>query len=495
MPTSPLFLGIDIDASGLCLVALDQAGQVAAQLRRAYGGRSEDGEHDPQDWWRALRTGIKEMLRRSRCAPDRIRCVGITGPADVLALLDEGGHVLCPTRFTADAGLQPYVDQLHAATGERNLANLAGGYARLGCAASRLLAIRKTSPRVWHDLHLVLPAKDFIRFRFSDNPCTDPASAGRSCLFNPRTRAWSKQILSRLQFNPAWFPAPRSGDQIAGRVSAAAAQETGLQAGTPIVTGASHRCAAAVASGVLADGDTMIELGGAGCLLRTSATSGRHPQRHLRSGCHCLDGAWTLEQDGLAAGPALDWFEQEVTPAEVQQARRHRRPVLDHLAELAAESSPAADGLFFIPPDTGRAGGFVGLRLEHRRSHLVRAVLESGALALAQALPAFQACKAPISRLIVCGPGAENALWCQIVCDALDRPLESFVETEICARGAAILASSAVGIHSDVQAACRAMVAADASYTPRSAATAAYRAALPHRTRIGEQLDVLHQPA
>ena len=77
------FLGIDVARTGLALVIMAGDGTQTAVLHRAYSA-SSDGNHDPQDWWRAARTGVKEILRRASLRADQLRCIGLTGDSDGL---------------------------------------------------------------------------------------------------------------------------------------------------------------------------------------------------------------------------------------------------------------------------------------------------------------------------------------------------------------------------------------------------------------------------
>ena len=116
----------------------------------------------------------------------------------------------------------------------------------------------------------------------------------------------------------------------------------------------------------------------------------------------------------------------------------------------------------------------------------VRSVLESGALALRQAMVSAEALKRRPEQIIVTGSGATNILWCQLLADALAQPVHAIPGVSCDAIGAAMLASSAVGIFKNVDEACAKMVGNRTTYQPRRAATEAYDAVMPRLTRIDE---------
>ncbi len=482
-------LGIDVARAGLGLAVVAGDGTVVESLRRAYGG-DPDQPADPQDWWRAARTGIKELLRRAKLRPDQIRCIGVTGD-EATVLVDKDGKSLCHATLGPDPRVASMVDQVVTRVGARNLLNLAGGPATASCTAAKLLWIRANEKRVWHDCHQVLSAKDFLRLRLTDTLGTDANEATGTLLFNPRTRTWSKQLATLLEINSEWLPAVANGQAIAGRVTDAAARDAGLCAGTPVITGAAHGSALAVACAVLAPGSAMIELGGSGALFVPSAEPLKETQPRLLSTCHAMAGMWALATNELAGSTALDWLTEHLVASEVSAARRAGRDPLEVLSELASEVVPGADGLLHLPPVPGFPGALVGLARRHGPGHLIRAAMEGGALACRQTLALLGELRKFPDRLVVAGPGATSSLWCQIMADALDRTVHVVPVPEAPAVGVAILASTAVGVHKSVEDACHKMVKAKHAFHPRRAAVEAYAALVPN---IGKLQGALHPP-
>ena len=480
------FLGIDVARTGLGLVVLAGNGEQVASLHRAYGG-GNDQLYDPQDWWRAARTGLKEILRRATLRPDQIRCIGVTGDGDSLVALTKDGRSLCPSTLGPDPRVTAHVEALNNMVGVRTLMNLACGSATTGSMAVKLLWLRENEKRVWHDLGVALTAKDFLRFRLCETLVTDASDASMTLLFNPKTRAWSKQLLGALEINSDWLPSISSGQLISGRVTATASREAGLQAGTPVITGGSHAASCAIAAGAIQAGSAMVELGDVGGLFLPTDEAIRDNSGALLTTCHTLAGMWALAQPNLAGAESLEWLQQHVFASEVMQARRNQRDVLEPLAELASETPPGADGLIHVSAkQNARLTGFVGMQRQHGRGHLVRAVLESGALSVKGAVDALLALKKEPNEVLVVGPGSSNTLWCQILADALDRQVDAIPGAESAAIGAAILASSAVGLFKTINAACEQMVAKRISYQPRRAAADVYQSMSPVITSLSQ---------
>lgn len=482
MPAPAYLLGIDVGRTGLGLAVLDGHGAVVASARRAFGGATGEPV-DPQDWWRAARTGIKELLRKGGINPDVIRAVGLSGDSQGLAVCDKEGRSLCPTVIGHDARAEDAAAEFARQVGPRNLANLSGGTATAATTAAKLNWLKGNEKRVWHDLAWILPAKDFLRFRLTGVAATDAGDAAATLLFNPKARGWSKQLAQALGVDTAWLPPVVAGTAMTGRITDAAARECGLAAGTPVVGGAGHAAAVAVAAGAMAPGTALVELGSLGVVLVAAAEPARDPSGRLRLSCHAAPNRGALEAAGVAGSEGLDWLMETVLSSEAAQARRNQRDPYEILAELAAEIAPGADGCLYVPAGRG-PGGFLGLRAGVGRGHLVRAAYEGGALAAREALDAAVACGTAIDRVIVAGPGAAGNLWPQVLADVLGRAVDVAPVAEAAASGAAILAAPAVGVHKSLDAAVQAMVRRHGPLQPRKAAASGYAAVIPRHRRI-----------
>jgi xylulokinase len=477
--TNAHFLGIDIAQSGLNLVLLAGAGETVATLQRAYGS-NDTVIGDPQDWWRAVRTGIKEILRRAHVKPEHIRAIGVTGESDSLIAIAKDGKVLCPSVLGPDPRAESQVEAVKKSIGMRTLLNLSSGNITSGSMLAKLFWLREHEKRVWHDLGAALTAKDFLRFRLCETLVTDASDASLTSLFNPKTRAWSKQLLTTCAINPEWLPTVNGGQVISGRVTSTAARETGLISGTPVITGAGHAAASAIGAGILGAGTAMVELGDVGGILLPTDEAVRDNSGLFLTTCHTIAGTWTLAYPHAAHGISLAWLQNHLFSSEVMQAKRAGRDPLEPLAELAAEIAPGADGLLHISTQQhSTLSGFFGLKPQHGRGHLVRAVLESGALSVKAGLNALTAMKRQPNDIVVVGPGAANHLWCQIVADAANHTIHAIPTVQIAATGAAILASSAVGLHKSIDEACAALVGQRIAYEPRKAAADIYNQLLP----------------
>ena len=115
-------------------------------------------------------------------------------------------------------------------------------------------------------------------------------------------------------------------------------------------------------------------------------------------------------------------------------------------------------------------GAFVGLSGLHGKAHMYRAVLEGMALEqrfLTEGAEAATGQK--IDDLLILGGGSRSPLWCQIIADAMGRPVKLVREQESTALGAGIHPAAAIGLHADIRTAADAMTGIHKTYVPDEA--------------------------
>ncbi len=493
MPAPAYFLGFDVARDGLGLAIVAGDGSVVATLRRAYAGEDDGtGGSDPNEWWRAARTGVKELLRRAQLKPDQIRCIGTTGDESAVGI-DREGKIVSSAVLGADPAMGAALDEVNRLVGLRTQLNLGGTLASTATTVVKLIHLKTEAKRAWHDLHQVLAAKDYLRFRLAGTIATDFTDAASTLLFNPKTRAWSRQLATLLGIDSNLLPPVGPGGALAGRVGEAAARETGLAAGTPVITGCGRDAALALAGGVHQPGAWVVELGGRGSLFLPTAEAQRDATGRTATSCHTVMGVSALSQRGLAGHHGIDWLLSTALTAEAGQARRSGRDPLELVAELAAEVQPGSDGLLYLPQaDGATTGAIMGLEQRHGRAHLARAVLEGGPLAIRQAREQLAHLVRGDHQIVAVGPGAAIPLWCQILADVLNKDVQATAAAaESAATGTAILASVAVGVHKSVDEAMAKIIKHRHTCHPRRAAVEAYATVAPRVAR----LSALLQPA
>jgi xylulokinase len=477
-----LVLGIDVSTTATKAVLIDEGGAVVAVASAEYPfdtPRPLWSEQDPALWWDGAVGAIADVLGHSGRSGDDVAAVGLTGQMHGLVLLDASDRVLRPAILWNDQRTAAECDAIRAAVGPERLVEVTGNDALTGFTAPKLVWVRDHEPEVWRrSAHVLLP-KDYVRLRLTGDHALDKADGAGTLLFDLAERDWSAEVLARLDIPADWLPPTFEGPEITGVISAAAADATGLRAGTPVVAGGGDQAANAVGVGVVAPGTMALSLGTSGVVFAATERPLYEPRGRVHAFCHAVPGRWHLMSVMLSAAGSLRWFRDALAPDKG----------FDALVEPAADVAPGSDGLFFLPyltgersphPDPLARGAFIGLTLAHDRRHMTRAVLEGVAFGLRDGLDLMTAAGMPApTQVRASGGGTASQLWRQILADVLEAEIATVETTEGAAYGAGLLAAVGAGWWGSVDAATDAVVRVTPMASPgRDAAVYAERHAV-----------------
>jgi xylulokinase len=264
-----------------------------------------------------------------------------------------------------------------------------------------------------------------------------------SGLYDLETGEWAPDICAAAEIDPGILPPIRRPDEIVGHVTASAAAETGLAAGTPVVAGSADHVASAFAAGLSREGDLLVKLGGAGDILLTTAQ--RMIDARLFLDFHLVPGLYLPNGCMAASGSFIRWFQSRFAGGES----------LARLDEEAEAAGPGAGGVVALPymlgektpiNDPDARGAFVGMTLATDRGDLFRAVLEGIAFGFRHHLDVFAELGQVPRRVRVTNGGARSRVWKQVTADVLGYPLETLMSHPGSALGAAFAAGMGVGL-------------------------------------------------
>ena len=455
-------LGIDIGTSGTKSVLLDERGGVAAVGHQAYDfdtPRPGWAEQDPEVWWDAVNTTIRQILTASRIDPAAIRGIGFSGQMHGPVFLDDAGRSLRPAIIWADQRSEQECRDIYEMMGVAGLHRTVGNPVDSGFMVATLLWIKRHEPETYRRIYTLLLPKDYVKFRLTGIRVTDPSDAGGTSLYDVRQLAWSQEMLAALDFSSAMFPEIRPSGEMIGAVTPEAAAATGLQAGTPVVNGGNDQTMGALASGVITPGDVLLMIGTGGTLFTTVDAVVVDPGLRMHTYPHCIPGKWHLLGAILAGGLPLKWFRNLVSPDAPLS--------YNDMTQEAAAVPPCSDGVIFLPylagertPHMNRAarGVFFGLSHTHARGHLTRAIMEGVMFAMRDCVELFKELGVRPTRIIAGGGGASSQLWRQIQADILQLPVITAQTPEKSATGAAMIAGVGAGVFSSFEDACQRMV-------------------------------------
>jgi xylulokinase len=479
-------LGIDLGTSSVRAGLVTPSGDIVGTAAAEYPiltPRPGWAEQDPTVWWSATCAVIARALAQSRLRPADILAVGLSGQMHGLVLVDALGAPVRPAIIWPDARSAEERDEIERAIGRERLYRITGLPAATGFFAVSLQWVRCHEPEAYDRSIWALLPKDYIRYRLTGDIATDPTDASGTLLFDVAHRRWAEELVAALVLRRDLLPPLLEPTVIAGRVTDAAAVETGLAILTPVATGGGDQAMGAISLGLVGEGTVACTIGTGGQVSSIVRRPVIDPRRRLHTLCSITPGAWLVMGAMLSAGLSLRWFRDALGAADVLAARQGGMDPYALLSTEAERAVPGAGGLIFLPYLTGERtpymdpdarGGFIGLSLSHSRSDLVRAVMEGVVFGMRQALDIFRELEVEVGTVISAGGGARSRLWRQIQADIYGMPVWTISREEHSLYGASLAAGIAAGVYRDVREATEGKVPRDEVLDPIAGHRALY---------------------
>ena len=464
-------LGIDIGTSGTKTIAIDESGAILGSSSAEYPCEHPKpgwSEQDPESWWLATASTVREVLAKAGLKPLDVAAVGLSGQMHGSVFLDARGEVVRPALLWNDQRTVAEAAEIEAKAGGREgLVRLVANRALVGFTAPKLLWLRNHEPAHWDRVRQVLLPKDYIRYKLSGTYATEVSDASGTLLLDVANRRWSRELLGLLEIDPALLPECFESHEVSSVVGRLGAEATGLAEGTKIVGGAGDQPAGAVGNGIVRAGVVSATMGTSGVVFAHAPEPGFDPLGRLQRGCHAVPGAWCVMGVVLSAGGSLQWYRNQLGKAEIEMAKARGVDPYFLLSDEAALAGPGAEGLFFLPYLTGERaphydsdarGAWIGLSVRHGRPHLIRSVMEGASFAMRDSLELIREMGVSIEQVRVSGGGARSPLWRQIQADIYGVDVHTVNAAEGPAFGVALLAMVGAGAFASVPEACDATI-------------------------------------
>jgi xylulokinase len=470
-------LGVDVGTGGTRAVLVDARGRLAAGFTSPHEDirmeRPLWAEQRPEDWSQAAIRAIRGALNAVGASGKDVRGVGFSGQMHGLVMLDAQDRVIRPALIWCDQRSQPQVDFINATIGKDKVVEYIANPMLTGFTLPKLLWVRDNEAHHFERVRKVLLPKDYARFCLTGDYATEVSDASGTGMFDVVKRRWSIELMDALKLDKRILPLAGESTQITGKVSAAAAESTGLAAGTPVVGGGGDQAASAVGNGIVEAGIVSCTLGTSGVVFAHMDKPGYDLLGRVHTFCHAVRDKWHVMGVTQGAGLSLQWFRNRLAPGASY----------DDLMDEAAGAPAGCNGLLWLPYlmgersphlDSTARGGWIGLTAHHTRADLIRSVVEGVSYSQKDCLDIIGALSVETSTVRLSGGGSRSLFWCQILADIFGKRVARMETQEGSAYGAALLAMVGTGEYASVPEACKAVLRETDSLHPRPAESVLY---------------------
>lgn len=474
-------LALDAGTGSGRAVIFDESGNQIASAGREWVHLSEPGvpgsmAFDVSQNWKLIVDCIREVL--GKVDAKEIAAISTTSMREGIVVYDQQGKELWACA-NVDARAIEEVRYLRqkSADFEQQVYNRSGQTFALG-AAPRLLWLKRHRPAIYEEIAKISMLSDWIAFRLGAEIVVDPSNGGTSGLFNLNTRSWDPELADLCELRREILSTPVvEGGSLIGEVSQAAANETGLVAGTKIVMGGGDAQLGAIGVGVVKPNQTAI-LGGTFWQQMVNVDHPLiDPTGRIRLNFAAMPQMWQAETIVFFPGLAVRWFRDALAPDIKAKALEKGQDPYALLEEMGKDVPPGSYRILPIYSDAmdymhwrHAAPSILNLNLDPEkasRAAIFRALQENAAIVTRANLDRIAQLTGRSEQTVTFAGGASKGfLWPQILADVLQKEVKIPVVKEATALGAAINAGVGVGIYRDYDEAIQNIVKIDRVYQP-----------------------------
>lgn len=485
-----LILVFDAGTQSVRGALIDPQGEIQALVKtliEPYGSPKPGwAELDPEHYWQQLCATSRKLLASKGVDASRIKGVTLTTQRATVINLDGEGKPLRPAivwldqrRATEDVRLPLLLRGALTLTGKADVA-------RNAMRDSKSNWIRQHQPEVWQRTAKFLFLSGFLTHRLTGNYIDSTANMVGYVPFDFKRHRWAHSLDLKWKL----FPMDRDllpelvapGEEL-GRITAAAATNSGIPTGLPLMAAATDKACEVLGAGCRSPETACLSYG-------TTATINTANRRYvelkplLPPYPAAIPGAYTTEVIVYRGFWMVSWFKKEFGQREARVAAERHMAAEALFDELIAEVPPGCQGLtlqpYWSPGFNTRAdakGAIIGFGAVHTRAHIYRAILEGLAYALKDGLLTLQRRnRVPVTALRVSGGGSQSDAALQITADIFDLPVQRPHTYETSALGAAIATAVGLKLHPDFPTAVGAMTRSSRTFEPIAAHRDLYRA-------------------
>jgi len=386
------FLGFDIGSSSVKVSLLEGAGgKIAASATspkkelEIIAHKTGWAEQKPEVWWDNVKKATAEVLAASKVNPADIKAIGISYQMHGLVLVDQNHQLLRDAIIWCDSRAVSIGTQAAKEIGEQKclqtFLNLPGNF-----TATRLKWIKDNEPETYKKIYKVMLPGEYIAMKLTDKILTTPSGLSEHIMWDATKDGLSELMLKHFGFEKDFYAdvVPSFCEQ--GELTAKAASELGLKAGTKVTYRGGDQPNNALSLNVLNPGEIAATAGTSGVVYGITDKPVYDSKSRVNTFVHINHSKQTPRYGILlcvsGTGILNSWL------------RTHIMGGMDYrcMNELAETAPIGSDGLAIMPFGNGAertlenkdiGAQICGLRFNiHKKQHFLRAGQEGIVFAL-----------------------------------------------------------------------------------------------------------------
>ena len=465
-----LILCIDLGTTGCHAVIFDEKGQ---QISRSYQEYKSIYlpfrwiDHDPKTWLQAVKKTVKEAVKKIEYDKNCISAVSVTSQRATVIPVDKKGNPLDNAILWQDKRATEETQQLINEYGTEKIYNITGLRVDPYFTLPKLLWLKKNKTEIYNHSFIFLPVQDFIIHFLTGEFKTDWTQASRTMLFNIDELRWDKDLIKSVGIDFNKLPEAVPPGSIISAVNRAASDELGLPKGIPVIAAGGDQQCAAIGLGVVKAGIVEVNTGTGSFVLVNRDKPVKDFNQRLICSASSIAGKWVLEAPIFTTGSIYRWFRDNIGQVSVKNQIKSRIDAYQIMNSEAEKEPLGANGLLLVPHFAASAapywnpearGILFGLSLGHKRSSIIRAILEGIAFEIQKNISIMESYTEEIKEVRISGGLTRSEIFNQIQADIYGKTVIKTDYEDASILGAAVIAATTIGLYNNINLAVDNMV-------------------------------------
>ena len=477
--------GLDIGTTGCKCTVFDKTGQQCARAYKDYPVKRNISGHEIDV--SVIMDAVYEVLGKVAALCPDIAGIGVTSFGETCVLTDETGTPLHAAMLYTDPRGAEQCRRLEEMLGEgdrekgaRKIAGIAGVRPHEMYSLPKAMWLKENRPEIFEKASYLFLMEDYVVFHLTGVRQIDYSLACRAMALDIEKLTWSRELLENAGIREEMLSVPVPSGTVAGCITAAVAQKTGLSGSVHIVSIGHDQVAAAVGAGIF---DSAVAADGAGTVECITPVFDGLPdmdvmyQGYFAVVPYVVPGKYAAYAFSYTGGALLQWCVDTLAKLEKQDAIAQGLSVNESLEKAYRKKrGEEPSGLLILPHfagaatpymDTGSRGAVLGLTTDTGVPELYRACMESVVYEMAVNTKALGGSGSCFTGLRATGGGARSKEWLQMKADVMNLSVTALACADAGTVGSAMLTGVAIGFFVNLQEAAQCLIEERETYYPR----------------------------
>ena len=452
-------IGLDLGTTACKAIAINEEGKIISSASVEYKPiKSKQGyvELNPNNVWQCAKKVLAKIAQETLSDP--VQAISISAMGDTITPFNKKNEPTYHSILAFDNRSVEETNIIGQKLTKDWLFQKTGMPLHTSYSASKILWIKNHLPHVFKETKKFLCYEDYIFAKLGlSESVISYSSAGRTMLFNIKTKTWQPEILSFCGIDESYLASPMESGKVIGKMAHAIIEEIGFShKDILLIAGGHDQTCGALGAGIYKEGSLLDSMGTVECLLMTfdkPVLKKKMMDSDLCCYAHCYPGKYCSIGMILTGGASFGWYKNQFGFEDNINAKKGNRNVYE---EIISKFRSEPTKVYFIPHLSGsgtpkmnpRATGTIfGITLGTDKYDIGKAVLEGLNFEIKLNVDIIESLGiSKINEIKCISGGARSDFWLQLKANILDKKIAASEFANAPAIGAAILAGYGSGV-------------------------------------------------